>query len=96
MTTMRTYLSYILVGVALLASCNNDELQGTPSKETLEVETTEQYIEASSETYSIPVTANCQWSVELLSGWERLELGTRSGSAALVGDAPRLAVFYSR
>lgn len=77
---MRTYLSYILVGVALLASCNNDELQGTPSKETLEVETTEQYIEASSETYSIPVTANCQWSVELLSGWERLELGTRSGS----------------
>ena len=77
---MRTYLSYILLGVALLLSgCNNDELQGTPSKETLEV-VTEQFIEANSETYSISVNANCQWNVEMLSGWERLQLGTRTGS----------------
>ena len=70
----------MIFGVALLlASCNNDDLQGTPSKETLEVDT-KPYIEANSETYSIPVTANCQWTVEMLSGWERLQLGTRNGS----------------
>lgn len=63
----------------LLTACNNDELQGTPSKETLEV-VTEQFIEASEETYSISVSANCQWTVEMLSGWERLQLGTRTGS----------------
>ena len=79
--TMKTYFYYIiLLGVALLSACSGEELQGTPSKETLEVKDTVQYLEHSSESYSIPVTANCPWNVELLSGWEDLTLGTRSGS----------------
>ena len=77
---MKKILPLLLIGIAgvmMLSSCSGDDLQATPSKESLSVGT-EFFIEANSESYSISVTANCQWTVELLSGWERLQLGTRS------------------
>lgn len=87
---MRKYFSFIMIalmGMALLPACSGDDLLGTPSKETLVVET-ERFIEANSTNYSIPISANCQWSVDLISGWDGFQLGTRSGD----GDGAILIV----